>query len=115
MRISKILTIKIYFRTYRSYREFPLKSLPFSYRQDIEFYNWTILQLVNGGSDCIFESYVFIILRNPVQLICHTNARGLQTKRLGPAVQRADNFIQRISRYPADIMYWLEYILFAGY
>ena len=27
-----------------------------------------------------------------------------------PFVQRADNFIQRISRYPADKMDWLEYI-----
>ena len=31
-----------------------------------------------------------------------------------PVVQRADNFIQHISRYPADKMYWLEYILSAG-
>ena len=29
-------------------------------------------------------------------------------------VQRADNFIQRISHHPADKMYWLEYILSAG-
>ena len=27
-----------------------------------------------------------------------------------PVVQRVDNFIQRISRYPADKMDWLEYI-----
>ena len=29
-------------------------------------------------------------------------------------VQRADNFIQQITRYPADKMYWLEYILSTG-
>ena len=28
-------------------------------------------------------------------------------------VQRADNFIQWINCYPADKMYWLEYILSA--
>ena len=32
---------------------------------------------------------------------------------LAPVVQRADNFIQRISRSAADKMYWLEYILSA--
>ena len=31
-----------------------------------------------------------------------------------PVVKRADNFIQWISRYAADKMYWLEYILSAG-
>ena len=31
-----------------------------------------------------------------------------------PVDQKADNFIQRISRYPADKMYWLENILSAG-
>ena len=28
-----------------------------------------------------------------------------------PVVERLDNFIQRISRYPADKMYWLEFML----
>ena len=31
-----------------------------------------------------------------------------------PVVQKADNFIQLISRYPTDKMNWLEYILSAG-
>ena len=31
-----------------------------------------------------------------------------------PVVQRADNFIQRIGGYPANKMYWLEYILSGG-
>ena len=31
-----------------------------------------------------------------------------------PVVQRVDNFTQRISRYPADKFYWLEYILSTG-
>lgn len=35
------------------------------------------------------------------------------TGHLAPVVQRADNFIQRIIRYPADKMYELEYILSA--
>ena len=32
---------------------------------------------------------------------------------LAPVIQRADNFIQEISRYPVDKAYWLEYILSA--
>ena len=41
---------------------------------------------------------------------------GWSTKisNIAPVVQRADNSIQRISRYPADKMYWVEYILSTG-
>lgn len=35
----------------------------------------------------------------------------IRCKRLTPVVQRVGNFIQHVRCYPADKLYWLEYIL----
>ena len=35
-----------------------------------------------------------------------------EVQRVQRVVQRADNYIQQINHYPADKMYWLEYIIF---
>ena len=55
-----------------------------------------------------------LYLRYKRQLVKFTQFITLSASLQTPVVQKANNFIQQISRYSVDKRYWLEYILSTG-